>query len=132
MGVIHEMNHKTLVLFDKTALPSALGTSEAGVLIQFYDMFITITMDAWNDLSCGNPIDDFKQVRQTAHKLKSSSASIGALALANSLKELELVATDGNLLLVNEKIAGTSQILHSTVAEVRRELNTLQQDSLGE
>jgi HPt (histidine-containing phosphotransfer) domain-containing protein len=126
------MNHKTLVLFDKTALPSALGTSEAEVLIQFYDMFIQITMDAWSDLSRGNTIDDLKQVRHTAHKLKSSSASVGAIALANSLKELELAATDGNVLLVNEKIAGTSQLLNSTVAEVRRELNTLQQDPLGD
>jgi len=126
------MHDKTLVLFDKTALPSALGTSESEVLIQFYDMFIQITVDAWSDLCGGNASGDLKQVRQTAHKLKSSSASVGALALANSLKELELAAADGNVLMVTEKIEITTNLLHSTVEQVRLELNTLQQEPLGE
>lgn len=129
---ISNMNDKTLVLFDKTALPSALGSSEADVLIQFYEMFIAITMDAWSELRGGNTNNDLRQVRQIAHKLKSSSASVGALALANSLKELEMAAADGNVGLVNKKIAITTHLLHSTVEHVRLELNTLPQEPLGE
>jgi HPt (histidine-containing phosphotransfer) domain-containing protein len=129
---IRNMNDQTSVLFDKTALPSALGTSEADVLIQFYEMFIAMTMDAWSELCGGNTNNDLRQVRQTAHKLKSSSASVGALALANSLKELEMAAADGNVGLVNKKIAITTHLVHSTVEHVRLALNTLQQQPLGE
>lgn len=126
------MNDKTLMLFDKNALPSSLGTSEADVLVQFYDMFIQITTDAWSDLFNNNTSNDLKQVRQTAHKLKSSSASVGAFALANALKELEMAAADDNLPLVTEKIEKTSELLNATVEQVRLELNTLQQELVGE
>jgi len=126
------MNDKTVVLFDKTVLPSALGSSETGLLIQFYEMFIEITTDTWNELCGTTTTDDLRQVRQAAHKLKSSSASVGALALANSLKELEFAAADGNVMLVTEKIEKTTDLLHSTIEQVRLELNGLQREPLGE
>ena len=119
-----------MVLFDKTALPSSLGTSENDVLIQFYEMFIQITLESWNDLSVSNKSNDFKLVRQTAHKLKSSSASVGALALADSLKSLEMAAADGNLLRVIEQTEQTTQLLHSTIDLVRAELTSLQQEPM--
>ena len=122
------MNDKTAPLFDKTMLPNSLGTSEADILVQFYEMFIQITLESWRDLSAGNNSHDFKLVRQIAHKLKSSSASIGAIALAQSLKELEMAATDSNLLQVIEKTERTSQLLEETVACVRSELASLQQE----
>jgi HPt (histidine-containing phosphotransfer) domain-containing protein len=124
------MNHSTMVLFDKTALPSSLGTSENDVLIQFYEMFIQITLESWNDLSVSNKSNDFKLVRQTAHKLKSSSASVGALALADSLKSLEMAASDGNLLRVIEQTEQTTQLLNSTIELVRAELTSLQQEPM--
>jgi HPt (histidine-containing phosphotransfer) domain-containing protein len=117
-----------MVLFDKTALPSSLGTSENDVLIQFYDMFIQITLESWSDLSNINKSNDLKLVRQTAHKLKSSSASVGALALADSLKQLELATADGNLLRVIEQTEKTTQLLHATIDLVRAELARLQKD----
>lgn len=117
-----------MVLFDKTALPSSLGTSENDVLIQFYDIFIQITLESWNDLGTSNKGNDFKLVRQTAHKLKSSSASVGALALADSLKSLEIAAADGNLLRMIEQTEQTTQLLHSTIDLVRAELTSLQQE----
>ncbi len=117
-----------MVLFDKTALPSSLGTSENDVLIQFYDIFIQITLESWNDLGTSNKGNDFKLVRQTAHKLKSSSASVGALALADSLKNLEIAAADGNLLRMIEQTEQTTQLLHSTIDLVRAELTSLQQE----
>jgi HPt (histidine-containing phosphotransfer) domain-containing protein len=122
------MNDKTIILFDKTALPTSLGTSDADVLIQFYEMFIQITLDSWGELSVGNSTHDFKLVRQIAHKLKSSSASIGAMALAQSLKELEVAATESNLLRVIEKTEHTTRLLEDTVAHVRAELASLQQE----
>jgi len=122
------MNQSTMVLFDKTALPSSLGTSENDVLIQFYDIFIQITLESWNDLGTSNKGNDFKLVRQTAHKLKSSSASVGALALADSLKSLEIAAADGNLLRMIEQTEQTTQLLHSTIDLVRAELTSLQQE----
>lgn len=122
------MNDKTAPLFDTTTLPNSLGTSEADILIQFYEMFIQITLESWQDMSAGNNSHDFKLVRQIAHKLKSSSASIGAMALAQSLKELELAATDSNLLRVIETTERTSQLLAETVASVRSELAILQQE----
>jgi HPt (histidine-containing phosphotransfer) domain-containing protein len=122
------MNQSTIVLFDKTALPSSLGTSKNDVLIQFYEMFIQITLESWNDLSAGNNSHDFKLVFQTAHKLKSSSASVGALALADSLKSLEMAAADGNLVRVIEQTERTTQLLHSTIDLVRAELTSLQQE----
>jgi HPt (histidine-containing phosphotransfer) domain-containing protein len=117
-----------MVLFDKTALPSSLGTSENDVLIQFYDMFIQITLESWSDLSNINKSNDLKLVRQTAHKLKSSSASVGARALADSLKQLELATADGNLLRVIEQTEKTTQLLHATIDLVRAELARLQKD----
>lgn len=117
-----------MVLFDKTALPMSLGTTENDVLIQFYEMFIQINLESWNDLSNSNKSNDLRLVRQTAHKLKSSSASVGALALADSLKSLEMAAADGNLLQVIEQTEQTTQLLHTTIDLIRAELTFLQQE----
>ncbi len=124
------MYQSTMVLFDKTALPMSLGTTENDVLIQFYDMFIQINLESWNDLSNINKSNDLRLVRQTAHKLKSSSASVGALALADSLKCLEMAAADGNLLQVIEQTEQTTQLLHNTIDLIRAELTFLQQESV--
>jgi HPt (histidine-containing phosphotransfer) domain-containing protein len=124
------MYQSTMVLFDKTALPMSLGTTEKDVLIQFYDMFIQINLESWNDLSNINKSNDLRLVRQTAHKLKSSSASVGALALADSLKCLEMAAADGNLLQVIEQTEQTTQLLHNTIDLIRAELTFLQQESV--
>jgi HPt (histidine-containing phosphotransfer) domain-containing protein len=124
------MYQSTMVLFDKTALPTSLGTTENDVLIQFYEMFIQINLESWNDLSNSNKSNDLRLVRETAHKLKSSSASVGALALADSLKSLEMAATDGNLLRVIEETEQTTQLLHSTIDLIRAELNFLQRESV--
>ena len=124
------MYQSTMVLFDKTALPMSLGTTENDVLIQFYDMFIQINLESWNDLSNINKSNDLRLVRQTAHKLKSSSASVGALALAESLKSLEMAAADGNLLQVIEQTEQTTQLLHNTIDLIRAELTFLQQESV--
>jgi HPt (histidine-containing phosphotransfer) domain-containing protein len=124
------MYQSTMVLFDKTALPTSLGTTENDVLIQFYEMFIQINLESWNDLSNSNKSNDLRLVRETAHKLKSSSASVGALALADSLKSLEMAATDGNLLRVIEETEQTTQLLHSTIDLIRAELTFLQRESV--
>ncbi len=124
------MYQSTMVLFDKTALPMSLGTTENDVLIQFYDMFIQINLESWNDLSNINKSNDLRLVRQTAHMLKSSSASVGALALAESLKSLEMAAADGNLLQVIEQTEQTTQLLHNTLDLIRAELTFLQQESV--
>ena len=124
------MYQSTMVLFDKTALPMSLGTTEKDVLIQFYDMFIQINLESWNDLSNSTKSNDLRLVRQTAHKLKSSSASVGALALAESLKSLEMAAADGNLLQVIEQTEQTTQLLHNTLDLIRAELTFLQQESV--
>ena len=124
------MYQSTMVLFDKTALPMSLGTTENDVLIQFYDMFIQINLESWNDLSNSTKSNDLRLVRQTAHKLKSSSASVGALALAESLKSLEIAAADGNLLQVIEQTEQTTQLLHNTLDLIRAELTFLQQESV--
>ena len=124
------MYQSTMVLFDKTALPTSLGTTENDVLIQFYEMFIQINLESWDDLSDSNKSNDLRLVRETAHKLKSSSASVGALALADSLKSLEMAATDGNLLRVIEETEQTTQLLHSTIDLIRAELTFLQRESV--
>lgn len=98
--------------------------------MQFYEMFIQITLESWNDLSVGDKSNDLKLVRQTAHKLKSSSASVGALALAESLKSLEKSAAAGNLLRVIEQAEQTAQLLHCTIDLVRAELTSLQQEPM--
>lgn len=115
------------MLFDSTALPSSLGTSDADVLVQFYEMFLQTTLEYWSDLDTGSNPPDLTLVRHTAHKLKSSSASMGALALAQSLKELELVAAEGDLLKVSQKTDQTKLVLDATVKIVQQRLGSLEQ-----
>jgi HPt (histidine-containing phosphotransfer) domain-containing protein len=116
------MNHASAKLFDNTALPTSLGTSDADVLIDFYEMFLQITQESWNELDLGNKTPDFTRIRHTAHKLKSSSASMGALALAQSLQELELAATEGALLHVQQQTEQTRLVLEATLDSIRQEL----------
>ena len=56
-------------------------------------------------------------------------ASVGALALADSLKGLEMAAAAGNLLRVIDQTEQTAQLLHNTIDLVRAELTSLQQES---
>jgi hypothetical protein len=113
------MNHASAKLFDNTALHTSLGPSDAGVLIDSYEMFLQITQESWNELDLGNKTPDFTRIRHTAH---NSIRRPPAWALAQSLKELELAATEGAQLHVQQQTEQTRLVPEATFDSIRQEL----------
>jgi HPt (histidine-containing phosphotransfer) domain-containing protein len=112
-------------LFDPRVLPAALEMDDPETLASFYEMFIMVTRESLLELRECHQGADLATLEHIAHKLKSSSASIGAIKLAESFKTIESLAA--------AKLQGEAyQLLPETSAIATLSINAVQQhvDSL--
>lgn len=124
------MSNSPAILFDPAVLPSALETNDVDTLASFYEMFILVTRDSWQQLTNSTSRLDLAKVRSAAHKLKSSSASIGAMQLTEALQALECLATetmagDGQIQDIGERIAQTELLVTASVKVVQAHIDSL-------
>jgi len=121
------MNQSTLSLFDPGILPAALEIDDADTLTSFYDMFIMVTRESWQELGTQEQEKDleFAKIKDIAHKLKSSSVSIGAMQLADAFKTLERLAQDQQIKAVTEHMELTDRLVTQSINAVQQHINTL-------
>lgn len=124
------MSNAPTALFDPSVLPAALETSDADTLVSFYEMFILVTRDSWLQLGQSTLGPDMADVRSVAHKLKSSSASIGAMRLRDALLTLEQLAAKHidsapPVPEVSEQIDRTSLLINASVNIVQAHIDSL-------
>jgi len=102
MGLITSscaQNHK---IFDEAHIERYLGADEDAKQ-EILNLFLEQAEKLKATLISSLELKDFGQIRFNAHKLKSSCSSVGAIALANTCKDLEKFA-EANELSIFEQI----------------------------
>jgi HPt (histidine-containing phosphotransfer) domain-containing protein len=83
------MSWRDAPVFDAEQLPMALESNEEDALREFYDLFLVQIEELVNVFGSPGISSQADTVRLLAHKLKSSSLSVGAMRLGEQLAELE-------------------------------------------
>ena len=118
------MSFHEALIFDSEQLPLALETREEDVLQDFYALFQQQLDELQAVLASATALCDRANVRQLAHKLKSSSLAVGAIRLGEALAALEescLSWTDADIDVLIADVIETSSL---TAAAVRVRLQT--------
>ncbi len=92
---------------DQNALAGILelDSDQPGLLKQLVELFIDLTPKYIAKMKTGLAENDAKKIRIEAHTLKSSSASLGAMAIHILCKELQDMGDAGDISQAGEKIA---------------------------
>lgn len=101
------------------ALANDLG---AETVVEIIELYVVDSQRHTFDIRKGLTGNDANMVRRAAHTLKSTAATIGAMALAETCILLELLARENKL----DQAAGLYDQLARQEVESRRAVNTLQ------
>lgn len=78
--------------FTRTALPKAMESEDPVLLEEMYLLFLDQAWQLMLQIESHAGRSDYRQLRQIAHKLKSSAHTVGAVEVAAILAELEAAA----------------------------------------
>ena len=101
------MNTPDLAVLDQAALDElrACDPDDTGLLAELVDIFLSDTPPRLQALRLAFEAGQPQALSREAHALKSSSAQLGARALADICKQLELKGREGSLAGVGELLA---------------------------
>jgi HPt (histidine-containing phosphotransfer) domain-containing protein len=103
-------------------LKTTVGADFIGELI---DAYLDDTPRLLNELEESLAGQDATKFTRTAHSIKSSSASLGALSFSAQAKELEMIGKQGSFAGVQPKV----QQLKMNYVQVRQKLRELKDES---
>jgi PAS domain S-box-containing protein len=86
------------------AYAEGMGDESNSLITELIDIYLENTPKLLASLRQSMAENDFKVFNRTAHTLKSSSASLGAMRLASQSKELEQQSLEGDLASLKNKI----------------------------
>ena len=84
-------------LFNPEVLSAKLGTDDSAKLRALYELYLEHTAIEVVLLQQMSFPDDLNRLNATAHKLKSSSANVGAEQMVSELQVLETAAQNGDI-----------------------------------
>ena len=91
-----------------------------------FERLLRIYMDfapkAVAELKAALGASDCTQLKSTAHSLKSSSANVGAMTLAELCKKLEAIAGAKNIVAAAQCVASIEEALKAVIAEFTRDI----------
>ncbi len=82
-------------VLDRAVLPSQIG-SDPALIARFFEEYQRSAQTVADEIRVAITLGDWKAVGDGAHKLKSSSRAVGALALGEVCQQLEQAGKDGN------------------------------------
>lgn len=101
-------NHAVI---DPKSLPELLQSDDPSLLSEFYHEFLKSATEIIEQISQATEEDNMKKVSSEAHKLKSSSYTVGANALADCCLLLETSGKLGESEVVKENIEPLTSFL---------------------
>ena len=109
-----ELDH----VLDQATLASLMDSigGDAEFMTELIDTYVTDAAQQVADLKASLAADDVAGLVRPAHTLKSASASLGALGLAERCRQLELAANSGSLEDGGEKVQGIAGEVERVVA----------------
>lgn len=119
------MNQQLCPIFDATVLPAALESRDPELLVSFYEMYIGHTREACQCILDAEPPYDYQKLQRSAHSLKSSSRSVGALMAGEMLRALE-VAAEGKCMDQTVACVETARrVMTDTISVMSQEIERL-------
>lgn len=113
-----DSEHQSIHLVDVNVLKQLIGNEKETIqefLAEYLDSARTLT---W-DILLAFKADDVRHISAIAHRLKSSSRSVGALALGDLCAGLENAGKEGNRGYIREHLLELEQVLTAIEIEIR-------------
>ena len=115
--------------FDRRQLRTLLESDSSELLCELYTLYLGQIREMSSQLASILPPYDFESIEQLAHKMKSSSHSIGAVRVAKLLNEAESAALECNDLQMQNILETLMQDCIKTIEELEREILALRNES---
>jgi two-component system, sensor histidine kinase and response regulator len=116
-------NKQTSELIDKSCLIRSLGT-DPSKHISVLNSFLKFAPGTINNLLSAYNDRDILQVRFFSHKLKSSSRSIGAVELADTIENIEQAADNNNWEIIDKLAIKIEKLYAEVEVAINREFFT--------
>ena len=115
--------------FDRRQLRTLLESDSSELLCELYTLYLGQLREMSSQLSSILPPYDFESIEQLAHKMKSSSHSIGAFRVAKLLNEAESAALECNGFQMRIVLEVLMQDCIRTIEELEQEILALRVES---
>jgi len=118
------------VIFDENYISSMLEIDDPLFAIELYEIYLQQAKSILGKL--GDPsCDNIDEILHLAHKIKSSSRSVGALTLGAHLEAIECAARENDLEAVFGAIHSMGAIATPTISMIENRLRTLRDLATG-
>ena len=125
MDLITSKYAQNYKIFDEALIEQYVGTDQDAKR-EIFNLFLKEAEKLKATLLCSLELKDFEQTRFNAHKLKSSCSSVGAIALANTCKDLENFAQTNELSIFEQSnIENFENICAQTFSKIFRFLGNV-------
>ena len=114
---------------DRLQLRTLLESDSSELLCELYTLYLGQLREMSSQLSSILPPYDFESIEQLAHKMKSSSHSIGAFRVAKLLNEAESAALECNGFQMRIVLEVLMQDCIRTIEELEQEILALRNES---
>lgn len=116
------MTEPDALALDGTVLDELLASVEGdrGFVVELIEAYLADSAGHVDSIDAAVAAGDLEALVRPAHTLKSSSATLGALQLAGTARELEMAARDGSLAGAGEGAARRVRDEWNTASEVLR------------
>jgi HPt (histidine-containing phosphotransfer) domain-containing protein len=112
MSMLHA--GKAADLFDQQVLRQMLALQDPRMLADFYSLYLAQARELLDVFLPGAEMREDRVVEKLAHKLKSSSRSVGAHALGDILERVEQISRSGDMMALAPLIAQTRAMAEQT------------------
>lgn len=85
-----------ILQFDEKFLSESVGVEDKEFLVELYGLYLEQAQKVIESMMVCRVERDFEYLGQLSHKIKSSSRSVGAIAMGDLLEAIERAARDQN------------------------------------
>lgn len=117
---------KTAALqFDEKFLSESVGIDDREFLVELYGLYLEQASKVIESMMVCREERDFEYLRQLSHKIKSSSRSVGAIAMGNLLEAIERAARDKNASELQVYLHELPQLAEDIFEKIENHINVL-------
>lgn len=117
---------KTAALqFDEKFLSESVGIDDREFLVELYGLYLEQASKVIESMMVCREERDFEYLRQFSHKIKSSSRSVGAIAMGNLLEAIERAARDKNASELQVYLHELPQLAEDIFEKIENHINVL-------
>lgn len=117
---------KTAALqFDEKFLSESIGMEDVEFLVELYGLYLEQASKVIESMMVCRVERDFEYLGQLSHKIKSSSRSVGAIAMGNLLEAIERAARDKNASELQVYLHELPQLAEDIFEKIENHINVL-------